>query len=54
MEGDLDVGMVAADAVEYCVGRIEWEDDEEMFGFLGAAAHGWLYWSGQDCREIER
>lgn len=42
MEGDLDVGVVVADAVEDGIGRIEREDDEEMFGLLGAAAHGWL------------
>ena len=41
MEGYLDMGMLAADAVEYCVGRVEWKNDQEMLG-LGSAAHDWL------------
>lgn len=37
IEGDFDMRMVAADAVEYCIGRFERKDDKEMLGLLSAS-----------------
>ena len=42
IEGDFDVRMVTADAVEYCIGRFERKDDKKMLGLL-SASHAWQY-----------